>query len=138
GRGLDLRRTDPLARDLERVVGAAADVPVAVGVDHGPVAVDPDAGQAAPVGLDVALAILPEAAGHARLRSPDHQLADLAPERSSFGVHDVGRGADARSADTRRVDRGEQVAPHDPAAHLGPARVVDDRESPAADFAEVP
>ena len=32
-RGLDLRRADALAGDLERVVGAAADVPVAVGVD---------------------------------------------------------------------------------------------------------
>src|SRR4051794_12333468 len=35
-RGLDLGRSDPLARDLQRVVRPATDVPVAVGVDGRP------------------------------------------------------------------------------------------------------
>ena len=42
---LDLGRPDPLARDLERVVGPAVDEPVAVGVDARPVAVHPHPGK---------------------------------------------------------------------------------------------
>src|SRR6476659_8527278 len=50
-----------LARDLEGVVRAALDEPEAILVDDGPVAVHPHAGPARPVGLEVALRILPEA-----------------------------------------------------------------------------
>ena len=54
---LDLGRADPLAGDLERVVGAAVEVPEAVAVEDRPVAVDPGARQAAPVRVEVALAV---------------------------------------------------------------------------------
>src|SRR5438270_13305265 len=68
---LHLGRPQPLAGDLERVVGAAEDVPKLVaGIDVGPVAVDPDAFEAAPVGGHVALTVLPEAVGHAHPGPP--------------------------------------------------------------------
>ena len=68
-RRLHLGRADPLARHLEGVVRAPADEPVAVVVDLRPVAVHPDTGEAAPVGLEVALRVAPEAARHARPRA---------------------------------------------------------------------
>ena len=48
-RRLELRRPDALAGDVERVVGASVQEPVAVLVDRRPVAVRPHAGEAAPV-----------------------------------------------------------------------------------------
>src|SRR3954465_6333890 len=47
-RGLQLGRADPLPRDVERVVGAAVQEPVAVLVDRRPVAVHPHARQPPP------------------------------------------------------------------------------------------
>ena len=52
GGRLDLRRPDPLARDVQRVVGAAVQEPVAVRVDRRPVAVRPDTGEAPPVRVE--------------------------------------------------------------------------------------
>src|SRR6266850_8576701 len=75
---LDLRGTEPLARDLERVVRASLDEPEAVLVDVRPVAVDPHVRPARPVGFLVALRVLPEALRHARPRRRDDELADLA------------------------------------------------------------
>ena len=54
--GLDLGRTEPLARELDRVVGAAVQEPLAVVGDAREVAVPPHVGPARPVGLEVALA----------------------------------------------------------------------------------
>src|ERR1700712_2243953 len=51
-RRLVLGRPDALAGDVQRVVGAAVQEPVAVLVDRRPVAVRPDPGEAAPVGLE--------------------------------------------------------------------------------------
>src|SRR5437879_13812839 len=71
GRGLDLRRTDALARDLEGVVAAPFDVPVAFVVDARPVAVDPGVRQARLVGVEVAALlcrrIAPDTVPQARL-----------------------------------------------------------------------
>ena len=55
-RRLHLGGADALARHLDRVVGAAQDVPEAVGVHPRPVAMDPDAGHARPVGVQIARA----------------------------------------------------------------------------------
>ena len=81
--GLHLGRADPLAGDLEGVVRSAVDVPVAIGVDGGPVAVDPQSRDPAPVGLEVALAS--GSAQNPRVipgqRLPDGQLADGAADR---------------------------------------------------------
>src|SRR5206468_5946981 len=74
---LELGRPDALACDVQRVVRAAVQEPVAVGVDGGPVAVRPDAGEAAPVRLQVALVVTPDAPRHSGPRSPADELADL-------------------------------------------------------------
>src|SRR6266851_6074704 len=85
-----LRRPQALAGDLDGVVGAAEDVPKAVfGIDIGPVAVHPNVWKAAPVRLEVALAVAPEATGHARPRVADDKLTDLASNRLALGVDDV-------------------------------------------------
>src|SRR5439155_14980667 len=51
---------------------------------------------------------------------------------------DVRGGAGARSVERCRLDRREEVAANDPTGDLRPAGVVDDRQPPAADLAEVP
>src|SRR5215211_4900302 len=76
-RRLELRRPDPLAGDVERVVGAPVQEPVAVLVDGRPVAVRPDPGEPAPVRLEIALRVAPEPARHPGKRLPAHELADL-------------------------------------------------------------
>ena len=140
GARLDLGRADPLAGDLERVVRPAVDVPVAVAVGRGPVAVDPQPGDPAPVRLEVALVagLGPEAAGHPGPRGAEGELADRAADRPARIVDDVGGHPDARAVEARRPDGSEQRAADDPAGDLGPARVVDDRQAPAADDVEAP
>src|SRR4051812_23218652 len=133
---LDLRRSDTFAGDLERVVAAALDEPVAVLIDHGPVAVDPGAWNSRPVGLDVTVRILPEAARHARQRLSQRQLAHHAAHRISVSVDYVGRGAHAGSAEGRWLDRRHQVAAHDAAADLGAAAVVDQWQTATTDVIE--
>ena len=64
-------------------------VPVAVLVDRGPVAVRPDAREAAPVRLEVALGVAPDAARHPGPRPPADELADLAAHRLPVGVEHV-------------------------------------------------
>ena len=125
---LHLRRTDALARHLDRVVGAAGDVPEAVVVDPRPVAVDPDPRQAAPVRVEIPIRIAPEALGHPGPRLADDQLPHLAAQRIAVRVHHVGRHAGARAGERARGDGRDGRAAHDPAADLGPARVVDDRD----------
>src|SRR5215218_10652201 len=92
--GLDLGGPDALAGDVQRVVGAAVEEPVAVLVHRGPVAVRPDPREAAPVRVQVALRVAPETAGHARERFPADKLADLAANRVALGVDDVDRHAE--------------------------------------------
>src|SRR5439155_20178401 len=139
GRGsLDLGRADALAADLQRVVRPSADVPVAVVVDDRPVAVDPDRGHPAPVRLDVAIRVEPEATRHPRLGRPDDELADLAAERLAGRIDDVGGRPDAWAVERRWLDRGQEVAADDAAADLRAARVVHDRRPPTAHPAQRP
>src|SRR6185295_5767035 len=97
-----------------------------------------DAGPARPVRLLVARAVVPETAGHARQGRPDDELADGAADRRTGLVDHVGRGPDARAGETGRLDGAHDVPAHDPARHLRPARVVDDRAAALADLVEVP
>ena len=78
---LDLRRAESLAGHVDRVVGAAQQVPVAVVVDQRPVAVAPHVRVHRPVRLHVALGVAPDAARHPRPRPLADQLAHLAPHR---------------------------------------------------------
>ena len=128
GRGLDLGRPDALAGDLERVVRAAADVPVAVVVDDRPVAVDPDAREAAPVRLDVALAgrarsrgSCPAAAPGSRARRPRRAAAGPPGRRRPPRCPMHGPLNDAGLIGLSRLQ------PTIPPRDLRPARVVDDR-----------
>src|SRR2546430_227737 len=77
-RRLQLGGPDALAGDVQRVVRAAVQVPVAVFVDRRPVAVRPHTWEAAPVRVEIALAVAPDAASHARPRPPADELAGLA------------------------------------------------------------
>ena len=135
---LVLGRADALARDVERVVGAAVQEPVAVGVDRGPVAVRPDAREAPPVGVEVALGVAPDAARHAGPRLRADELADLAAQRAARRVVDVHRHAEQRPSEraglVRQVRRRAEEAGRD----LGAARDVHDRPRPAADALEEP
>src|SRR5205085_9124409 len=74
--GLELCQPDALARDVERVVAPAVQVPVAVRVDRRPVAVRPCAGEPLPVGLDESRAVVvADAARHPGPRAVDEEVA---------------------------------------------------------------
>src|SRR4029078_3887551 len=51
---------EPLPSDLDRVVRAAEDVPQPIVIDRSPITMDPDIGEARPVGLHVKLGVVPE------------------------------------------------------------------------------
>src|SRR3981189_731080 len=88
--GLDLCGSQSLARHLDRVVRSAEDVPQRIlRVDISPVAVHPDAVEAAPVRVEVALLVAPETARHTWPRIADHELADLSANRMPLGIDHV-------------------------------------------------
>ena len=86
---LELRGPDALARDVQGVVRAAVQEPVAVLVDRRPVAVRPHAREPPPVRLEVALGIAPDPAGHPGPGSLADELADLAAHRTTPVVEHV-------------------------------------------------
>src|SRR2546426_8074232 len=135
---LDLRGAEALARDLERVVGAPLEEPEPVVVDQRPVAVHPDVLPAGPVRLLVARRVLPEALRHARPRRRNDELADLAAHGSARLVEDLRGHARDDPREGARLDRRDGEAAEDPARDLGPARVVDDRQTRLADVLEEP
>ena len=92
-----------LPGDVERVVGAPVQEPVAVLVDGRPVAVRPHAGEAAPVRLEVALRVAPEPARHARERPLADELADLAADGVAVGVEHVHVLAERGEAERARA-----------------------------------
>src|SRR5258708_39076095 len=91
-----------------------------------------------PVRLDVALAVAPEAARHARPWIADDELPDLAPNRMPVRIEHVGRHPAHRSGERARPKVRDDVAAQEAARDLGPARVVDDGDPAAADVLEVP
>ena len=86
---LHLGRPEPLAGDVDRLVGAPEQEPLAVLVDLRPVAVAPDAREHGPVGLDVAVGVAPDAARHPRPRLLADELAHLAAHGLPGGVEHV-------------------------------------------------
>ena len=131
-RGLDLRRPDPLARDVERVVRAPVQEPVAVLVHRGPVAVRPDAREAPPVRLEVALGVAPDPARHARPRALADELADLAAHGPALVVEDVHVLPERREAERARLRGRHERDGEEARAHLRPARDVHDRDAAGA------
>ena len=97
--GFDFRRADALAGDLQGVVAAAEDVPVAVLVALRPVAVDPDVRPARPVGIEISLADRcrnPRAMPIQGLRmtsSPTDPVATDLPVSSTMSASIPGQGA---------------------------------------------
>ena len=132
GCGLELGRPDALAGDVQRVVRASVEEPVAVLVDGGPVAVGPDARESPPVRLQVALRVAPDPARHARPRAPADELADLAANRPALVVDDVDVLAERGKAYGARLRRLQHRDREEAGAHLGPAGAVDDRDATAA------
>src|SRR5262245_5327195 len=137
---LELRRADSLAGDVQRVVAAPVQEPVAVGVDRRPVAVRPDAGKAPPVRILEALAvrIVPEAARHSRPRTPADQLADLAAYGLSRRVDDVHVHAECGEAERNRLDRLDEARREEARADLRAAADVHDRDARLPDPVEEP
>ena len=108
---LHFGRAEPLAGDLDRVVGAAEDVPEAVVVDRRPVAVHPHAGEARPVGL----------ARSARGSRQKPRVMPIHGARTTSSptwlrtglpcvVHHVGGDAGRRTGEGRRLERRQHVA----------------------------
>src|SRR5439155_1447453 len=135
---LDLRGTEALAGDLERVVRASLDEPEAVPVHERPVTVDPDVFPPGPVRLLVASRVLPETLGHSRPRRRHHELAHLTAYRRAVLAEAVGRHPGDRPGERARFDRRDREAPEDAARDLGTARVVDDRQARLAGILEEP
>ncbi len=133
-RRLELRRPDPLARDVERVVGAAVQVPVAVGVDGCPVAVRPHVRKPAPVGVEVALVVAPDPAGHPGPGPPADELADLAADGAAFRVEDVHVHPEGGEAERHGLDGLGHAGGEEAGSDLRPARDVDDRRPAPADL----
>ena len=94
--------------------------------------------QAAPVRLKVAVAVLPEALGHARPWLPDDQLPHLVAHGSATRVHHVRRHPGAGAGERARRDRDQGRAAQDPAADLGATGVVDDRHARATHLPKEP
>src|SRR5947209_5931857 len=99
GSRLELGRADPLAGDVERVVRAAVQEPVAVLVDGSPVAVRPDSGKAPPIGVQVARWIAPDAPGHPGPGPLADELADDAANGAALVVEDVHVRPEGREAE---------------------------------------
>src|SRR5262249_50261748 len=121
--GLELRGADPLAGDVERVVGPSVQEPVTVRVDRRPVAVRPHAREPAPVRVEVALVVAPDTARHAGPRSLAHELADLAAHWPALRVEDVHVLPESREAERNLLDRlgdagREKARPHFRSARL--------------------
>ena len=96
-------------------------------------------GQRRPVGLLVALGVAPEAAGHARHRGSDDELADRGPGRARPASSTTSAAVPRHGPENAAGLSGPiDVAPDDAARDLGPAAVVDDRAATLADLAEVP
>src|SRR5438445_8758290 len=134
--GLDLGGPQALAGDLQRVVRTALEEPEAVVVDHGPVAVDPHARPARPVGLLVTRRIVPEALRHAGPRLRHHQLANLTAHGAAVVAEDVGRHSRDGPRERARLERRDRETAEDSTGDLGAAGVIDDGQARASHRSE--
>ena len=85
-----------------------------------------------PVGLDVAIGIAPDAAGHAGPGLLAHELADLAAHRLATGVEHVHVHAERGPAERAHLDRLDRERREEAGSHLGAPGQVDDRDISAA------
>ena len=134
GRRLELRRPDPLSGDVQRVVGAAVEIPAAVLVDRRPVAVRPHVRPSRPVRVEVALRVAPHAAGHRRPGLAADELAHLTGRQVlAVRPRDVDGHPERRPAERARLERHDRHRREEAGADLGSAREVDDRRAALAD-----
>ena len=138
-RRLDLRRRDPVPGHVHHVVDPAEQPQVAVVVELGAVTGEVPTGEAAPVGLDVALRITPDAAQHPRPGTGEGEIAPAPPDVLTGVVDQLGRHAGQRERGRTGLGgrRTGQRADHDP-ARLGLPPRVDDRAASAPDVLLVP
>src|SRR6185295_3420421 len=124
--GLDFRWPEPFAGDFDRVVGTADDIPQAIVVHCGPVAMNPHAGKSGPVGIVIALRVPPEAASHTNPWLADDQFADLATDRIALLIDNISSHSRHRAAEGARPQRREHVAHQDSPRDLRASAVIDD------------
>src|SRR5688572_8670439 len=74
--GLHLGWPQSFARDLDRIIRAAQNIPKPIVIDGRKITVHPDILPARPVGIEVSLFVLPEAARHPDPRRFDHQFTN--------------------------------------------------------------
>src|SRR5947208_16264639 len=98
----------------------------------------PDLWPPRPVGVQIALWIAPESMRHPRPRFRDRQFPHFSPHRLAIGVKNFGGDPKAGASEGTGLTGLQDRAPHNPAGHLGPSGVVDDRAAPLADLLEVP
>src|SRR5205823_10103662 len=101
-------------------------------------AVRPHAGNSAPVRIEIALAVAPDAARHAGPRPPADELADLAAYGSALLVDDVHVLPERGKAKRDRLDRLRDHGREEARADLGTAADVHDRRPRPADVLEEP
>src|SRR5436190_2086276 len=78
-------------------------------LDARPIAVHPDVGPTAPVGLKIAVRVAPDAARHGRPGLRAHELADLAPwDRLPLGSPHVDGHPERRPAKGARLQLGDR------------------------------
>lgn len=123
-RFLDFTGADALAGDLHGVVRATEQEVVAILGAQRQVAVDPDAGDRAPVGIQVAFVVLPETRGHADEGGADRKFAGRADNRIAGRVDDVDRDPGGARVEAAGDDRLDHDAGKQGAGNLGAAGVV--------------
>ena len=137
-RRLELGRADPLAGDVERVVRATMQKPLAVLLVRRPVAMRPDAVVAIPVRLEVAIGCIPQATRHARPGAADHELADRIDERVALGVEHIDVHARDWAAQRAGSHRQRHIAAENDRADFCAAGNIDDRDAAVAHDTEQP
>ncbi len=138
-RALDLRRTQPVAADLDHVVHAPDHPDIPVLVAPRAVAGHVHTGEARPIVLHVAVGIAVDGAHHARPRALDHQIA-LFVGRSgvTLFVQHVHLDAGEWQRRTARLQRrARQRRDHEVARFRLPPR-IHDRAALLADHAVIP
>ena len=130
---LDLRRAQALAGDFDRVVGAAENVEEPLFIMQREITVDPLARARAPVGIQVALVVVPEGLRHPDERRPDRQLADRSDQRVALVVDHIGRHRGAGRVERRGGDGLDDDAREQRAGGLGAPGHIDHRAGAAAE-----
>src|ERR671911_694134 len=97
----------------------------------------PDAWKTAPVGVEVALRIAPDAARHPGPSVLADELAHLAADRAALVVEDVHVLAQSWKPNRARLGRPQHRHREEAGADLRPARAVHDRDAAVATHVRV-